>query len=342
MNITFITDGTAEAMALASWAALRGIDARVLEARGAEDLRHVVGQRQLLASGPVVILAGDGTSGDIDARDAWTVATDWLRSKTPFERRALGRNILEEGVRQKRYGADSLVSFLTALGLPSRDAGRHQTSRGGRPKTGKDPFRGTGFDVCATILGVRERVWTQRALAATAARGSSSTHGVVTELIRRGLIEKSAAGWRLERPDLLLEAFASAWRVRTGVPRPAAAYAWHGKGRLPEVIGRAAARAQGSWLLAGPSATQALLGGPMVVYADEVTEAALLEEKVIPTSPARADLLVWSPLEPSVFRLPRQLADGPATSLVVTCLDLLASGTSREREVATALWQNRE
>lgn len=337
---TIVTDGSGAAVALARWLASYMGPLPLVAARGAADVGTIVAARRAQhIPERLVVLARVGVPGAIALPEAYKLAADVVRDLSPIDRRIQGAELLEAKRKSDPAAAD-LLDLALRLVRPT-PAHKPARSRGGRPP-GSNPLRGSGFDICVALLEQPGRKWVERDLAAEARRSPSQAHKVLQQLHRSGYLTMTKAGLTLAEPVVLRDELAAAWRGRIGLPRQAFPVLVKGRDKLRSVF-RNANRADVRCLLAGPSATSGpggLTGGPPIVYLEfkgrsAVPEIAGLE----PGAPSISDLVVWPDFEAGVFLNPRSFGSGiNATSLVITYLDLVASGNDRARSAAEEIW----
>lgn len=340
-SLAIVTDGSAEADALAQWLVEHGTAAVVVSALDAVDARVIADARRRV--GQRVVVLHDDEKSDIAALTALEVVRDWLAELGPFERRMRGAKLVDERVGSAREGHMELERLVRRLAVPGTVKARTRPTKParkrGRPR-GSNPFRGAGLDVCVRLLLEPAATWTERKLAAATDRSPHAVHRVLAQLAERGYVETPRGAARLMRAEALRDDLARAWTERVATGRVGRAYLAPGGLSADEIV-RVLRDAGSDVLLAGPSATvapYALLGGALVLYAADDADTVLVERSFRPTRGA-PDVVLWSiDLEPAIRVAPRDLDGLPATNTVITYLDLVASGIDRHVEAARALW----
>lgn len=330
-QVTIVTDGTAAMLALAKWLKKQS-PVTIVEARNALDVEQVLVARDGAMRERVATIAS-GRSGTIDLSDAHAVVQKWLAKLPPIEARAFGSTEIQARIDENAPGTEAVMALLAAVS-PVRIA--RATGRRGRPP-GSNPFEGVGFDVCIALLLDPAKKWTQRSLGDALLRAPSAVDKTLTELARRGHLLRNRSGTSVRDALLLRDDLVAAWRGRIGVARDLKAFRTKSVDAAWKIFKRAAAPCA----LAGPSAITgpaALTGGPTTLYTNEVGLEALSKAELPETPLATADLVVWPALERGVFHAPRE-GPQPMTNRVVTYLDLVVSGSARQREAAEAVWQ---
>jgi hypothetical protein len=287
----------------------------------------------------LVLLANDAAPGTVGLSDAYRLAEEIVRDLSPIDRRLQGADFLEARRQRDASAADLLDQALRVV----RPSPQHKPARprSGRPR-GSNPLRGSGFDLCIALLEKPGRKWVERDLAVAALRSPSQVHKVLQQLRRRGYVFTTKAGVALSDAIVLRDELAAAWRGRVGLPRQGFPLLIKGREKLRTLF-RNAIKADLRCLLAGPSATEGasgLTGGPPIVYLEFKGGAVPPQiAGVEPGAPSVADLVVWPDLEAGVFLNPRPRGGGiNATGLIVTYLDLVASGNDRARTAAEGIW----
>jgi hypothetical protein len=363
---TVITDGSAVSAALARWL-LRHGDGTIIEARGDSDLAAVVAARKQAAPGArLTVIAAERTAimearGDSDlaavvaarkqtapsaqltAIAAERTAIEWLGALPPIDVRTTGADILENRLQKGEPGSEVLQDLLlNSLPVPPKRT-KTQGRRRGRPP-GRNPFHGSGFEVCSVLLLDPTKEWTARAVAMEIQRTLSLVQRAFGELERRGLLRRLSRGVRIDDPLLLRNELLQAWTEHVGAPRREAQAFIAGKRKgLAGAVFARAQQAGARCIFAGPSAVEgptALVGDPLTVYCDAQPLECFAGSGFEPATGPRADLAVWTPPERMVFLRPRTVGGHQATNRLVTFLDLAASGSQRHRAAAEAVWQS--
>jgi hypothetical protein len=332
VTVVLVSDASPEADALSGWLAARLPGAVQVTAVSAADVARVVTARR---GRPERVVTLRGVAGDLSGDRALGAAEAWLAHLGPFERRVAGPALIDARVAEGAPGAGDVLALLNAL---SRGRPRPPRSgRRGRPP-GTDPFRGAGFDACVALLLEPRRAWTERDLAAATGRSPYGVHRVLVELDARGYLARARGATTVRDPILLRDDLGAAWAARCAEEREAVVYTAPRAAKALDDAFAAAGRAGLRLLLAGPSATEKLVGRCAVVYGDRGVGGALEAAGFLPVRRTAGELALWTPLEESVFSAPRVVGGRPATNRVVTWLDLVATGTDRHREAAEHLW----
>jgi len=187
----FVTDGSAESMALAKW--LGGGGVVIVEARDGKEVARIVASRRRAGLSERMVAVGEQVvaQADFAAADALRVARDWLVGFSPIDARIRGHLSIQEAIGEERAGADLLMTLRSSLGTRAEVSG--SSKRRGRPP-GSDPFRGVGFDICVALLLGGDIAQTERSLAQAVSRSQFGVHRVLVELERRRYIERPRAG----------------------------------------------------------------------------------------------------------------------------------------------------
>ena len=348
-TVTLLTDGSAEARAMASWLAGKIEHARIYEARSTADVSRVLAARRASGRGERIVVLSDRWSGQdaIGGSEAMLSVTNWLSDLAPIDARAFGAERISERFQESAPGSAAVESLVRTLVLATNRAVLpRRTGRLGR-RPGSNPFRGVGFDLCTLLLLEPGFDWPERELASRIDRDPAAVHRVLVELARRGLVTKAARGTRLLEPELLRDDLLASWRGTVGAPREARDFSLKAAGDGIKELLWITTHLGRRCLLAGHAAVpnpSLARSGPRPVYLEgDWQDLGKSFEKgkrsFEEAAPGLGDVTIWTTPERGVFLFPGEVRGLQTTNAVVTYLDLAVADSPRSRVAAQAVWE---